>query len=42
MNKAMAIKGDWDMSVNINKLKREVENNPKQFYMNNTEVKLSI
>ena len=32
MNKAMTIKADWDMSININRLKKEVEKNPRQFY----------
>ena len=28
----MQIKSDWDMSVNLDKLIKEVENNPRAFY----------
>ena len=42
MNKAMTIKADWDMSININRLKKEVENNPKKFYQNNATQKITI
>jgi hypothetical protein len=32
MHQAMKVKADWDMSVNLNRLKLEVENNPRTFY----------
>lgn len=28
----MKIKADWDMSINLNRLKNEVEINPRKFY----------
>jgi hypothetical protein len=32
LNKAMKVKADWDMQINLNKLKLEVEANPYKFY----------
>lgn len=31
-NKAMSMKADWDMNINLNKLIKEVEQNPRDFY----------
>ena len=28
----MSIKADWDMNINLNKLIKEVETNPREFY----------
>ena len=28
----MSIKADWDMNVNLNKLIKDVEKNPRAFY----------
>jgi hypothetical protein len=34
LNKNMTIKQNWDMNVDIKRLQKEVEDNPKVFYDN--------
>ena len=37
----MSIKEDWDMSVNLNKLMKDVETNPRNYYdkLENNKIK---
>lgn len=38
LNKALSIKANWDMQINMNRLKKEVELNPKKFYQPKKEI----